>query len=61
MKSRNTFVKLEVVLGDKGIGAPYHHLSDQVGVPGCCNQSSDSAVTPPQQRELGKTQSLPVT
>lgn len=59
-QSRSTIVKLEVVLGNKGVGSPYNHPVDQVGVLRCCNQSADSSVTPPQQRELAKAQCLPM-
>lgn len=60
MKGRNTIIKLEVLFRYKGIGPPYNHFPDQVGILRCRNQSCDSPITPPQQRELSKPQSLPV-
>lgn len=59
-RSRSTIVKLEVMLRDKGIGSPYDQLPDQVRVVPCCNQSCDSSITPPKQREFPKAQSLSI-
>lgn len=46
-------------MGNEGVGSPYDHLADQAGVPGRGDQSGDSTVAPPEQRELAKTQRLP--
>lgn len=54
-----TIIELKVLFRDKGIGPPYNHLRDQVGIHGCGNQSCDSSIAPSQQRELFKPQSLP--
>lgn len=54
-----TVIEPKVLFRDKGIGPPHNHLHDQVGIHGCGNQSGDSSITPPQQRELLKPQSLP--
>lgn len=36
-RTRSTLVKCEVILGNEGVGSPYNHLADQVGVLCCSN------------------------
>lgn len=55
-----TIVELQVLLGNKGIGSPYNHLADDVGVLRRRDHSGDSSVAPPQQRELDKSQRLAI-
>lgn len=55
---RTTLVELDVLLGDKGVGSPHHHLPDLIGVLRRCDQGCDASITPSQQGELGKAQSL---
>ena len=54
-----TVIKLEVLLGNEGVGSPHDHLVDQVRVFGRCDQGGDPSVTPAEQGEPAEAQLLP--